>query len=167
LDRSAPAHDGLGAWFLPGGKGASETPLDFFWKIQTDDSRGWFDPAFDRNRYPVAGSRLRPRPLEVANMKRIELRYFRLLGMLEGTSLLTLLFIAMPAKRLFGEPALVKHVGLAHGILFLMYMYTLLTVALDLKWSIRRCALAFIVASIPFGTFWFDRKYLSHDAENF
>lgn len=96
-------------------------------------------------------------------MKRIEIRYFRLLGILEGTSLLTLLFIAMPAKRIFGEPALVKHVGLAHGILFLMYIYTLFTVAVDLRWSIRRSFLAFVVASIPFGTFWFERKYLAND----
>lgn len=96
-------------------------------------------------------------------MRRIEIHYFRLLGILEGTSLLTLLFIAMPAKRIFGEPALVKHVGLAHGILFLMYVYTLFTVALDLKWSWKRSLLAFIVASIPFGTFWFERKYLAHD----
>jgi integral membrane protein len=92
---------------------------------------------------------------------RVELRYFRFLGMLEGTSLLTLLFIAMPAKRLFGEPALVKHVGLAHGVLFLMYLYTLMVTAFDFRWSLKRTFLAFVVASIPFGTFWFDRKYLA------
>lgn len=96
----------------------------------------------------------------MSQTERVEILYFRWLGYLEGLSLLTLLFIAMPAKRLFGEPALVKWVGLLHGILFLMYLYTLTTTALDLKWSLKRSLLGFVVSSVPFGTFWFDRKYL-------
>ncbi len=96
-------------------------------------------------------------------MKKLELRYFQILGWAEGLSLLTLLFIAMPLRRILGEPAIVKHVGLVHGILFLMYVYTLTTTALNLKWSAKKSLLAFVLASVPFGTFWFDRKYVSHD----
>ncbi|HZP15686.1 MAG TPA: DUF3817 domain-containing protein, partial [Nocardioides sp.] len=42
-------------------------------------------------------------------------------GMIEGTSFLVLLFIAMPLKYFAGMPEVVFWVGLVHGILFLSY----------------------------------------------
>lgn len=93
-------------------------------------------------------------------MNRIQMQYFRWLGFVEGSSLLVLMFIAMPLKRVFGMPLAVTYVGAIHGILFVMYLYTLVSIALAFRWPWRRTFLAFICASVPFGTFWFDRKML-------
>ena len=89
-----------------------------------------------------------------------EKTYFRFIGLAEGISLLILLFIAMPLKRIFGFPEAVRWIGSIHGVLFIAYVYTLITFAHGQKWSLKKFFLAFIVASIPFGTIWFDRKYL-------
>ncbi|MES2769863.1 MAG: DUF3817 domain-containing protein [Bdellovibrionota bacterium] len=93
-------------------------------------------------------------------LNNLDLKYFRILALAEGSSLLVLMFIAMPLKRIFGYPEAVKIVGSIHGILFLMYMYTLLTIVINHKWPAKKTLLAVIMSSIPFGSFWFDRKYL-------
>ncbi|WP_168196417.1 DUF3817 domain-containing protein [Bdellovibrio sp. NC01] len=88
------------------------------------------------------------------------LKYFRFLTFLEGCSLLILMFVAMPARAIMHDPTPVRIMGMIHGILFLMFFYTLLTTAIENKWSLRRLVLALFAASLPFGSFWFDRKYL-------
>jgi integral membrane protein len=94
-----------------------------------------------------------------------EKNYFRIVGLLEGTSLIILMFIAVPLKRIYGYPQAVSVVGAVHGLLFLTYVYTLLTYASDQKWTKSKTLLAFVLSALPFGTFWFDRKYLSKHAE--
>ena len=50
------------------------------------------------------------------------IRTLRILGNIEGVSLLLLLLgVAMPLKYAFGLPLAVKIVGMAHGVLFLAY----------------------------------------------
>jgi integral membrane protein len=90
----------------------------------------------------------------------IDIKYFRILALVEGTSFLILMFIAMPMKRLMGMPEAVRAVGGIHGMLFLMYIYTLFTVSMAHKWPAKKAFLAFLSAVIPFGPFWFERKYL-------
>jgi len=46
----------------------------------------------------------------------------RLVTWLEGLSLLTLLFVAMPLKHVFGMPLAVRVVGSVHGLLFLLFI---------------------------------------------
>lgn len=81
----------------------------------------------------------------------------RIIGFVEGTSMLVLLFIAMPLKYLADSPAAVKYVGWAHGILFMLYMAVAFQAWLHYKWPFRRLVYAFIAAFLPFGTFVFDR----------
>ena len=50
------------------------------------------------------------------------LKLFRIIAFLEGTSLLLLLFFAMPMKYYFQEPIYVRSIGMAHGILFVIYI---------------------------------------------
>lgn len=91
---------------------------------------------------------------------KFSVQYFRYLGFIEAVSLLVLMFIAVPAKRIFGEPALVQHIGGLHGVLFLMYVYTLLTLTAENHWKLKDFVIAFILSCLPFGTFYFDRKIL-------
>lgn len=82
----------------------------------------------------------------------------RLLGIIEGISFLLLLGIAMPLKYLMGMPQAVKVVGMAHGVLFVMYVAWLLFATLKTKWGIKNAILGFLASLVPFGTFWADAK---------
>jgi integral membrane protein len=84
----------------------------------------------------------------------------RLIGLLEGSSFLALLFIAMPLKYLADQTIAVRYLGLVHGILFLLYLFALIPVALERRWSWRTCGLGFLASLVPFGPFIFDAKIL-------
>ena len=86
------------------------------------------------------------------------LSIFRITALLEGISFLVLLGIAMPLKYYFEQPEPVKIVGMAHGVLFVLYVILLLVVHLKYKWSISKTVLAFIASFLPFGTFIADYK---------
>ena len=82
----------------------------------------------------------------------------RLIAFLEGVSLLVLLGVAMPLKYLAGQPTAVRFVGMAHGLLFVLYVLLLIHVALQQRWSFGKTALALLASVVPFGTFWADRR---------
>lgn len=86
------------------------------------------------------------------------LSIFRFTALLEGLSFLILLGIAMPLKHYYDKPDAVKIVGMAHGILFVLYVIFLLIVHLKYKWSINKTMWAFIASFLPFGTFVADYK---------
>lgn len=94
-------------------------------------------------------------------MKLTPHNYFRVLAWAEGGSLLLLLLGAMPYRAFTGERWLVTGVGSVHGVLFLMYVYTALTLAFEEKWGAKKLVLALIASSVPFGSFWFDHRYLT------
>lgn len=84
----------------------------------------------------------------------------RVTGLLEGASFLLLLFVAMPLKYFADQPLAVRHVGMAHGILFLLYLLAIVPVALDYRWSWKTVALAVLASLLPAGPFVFDAKVL-------
>jgi integral membrane protein len=86
------------------------------------------------------------------------LRQLRVVALLEGSSFLVLLFIAMPLKYLAGFPLAVRITGMVHGLLFLMFLAALYRAASERDWSSRRWFLAFVSSIVPFGTFVFDRS---------
>jgi integral membrane protein len=81
-------------------------------------------------------------------------KFFLNIGKLEGWSFLILLFIAMPLKYGFDFPDGVKHVGMAHGILFVMFALIILVILLQKKISFKTSVIAFLLSFIPFGTFY-------------
>jgi integral membrane protein len=86
--------------------------------------------------------------------------YFKMIGWLEGTSLLTLLFIAMPLKYIGHDPMPVRIVGSIHGGLFLLYVGLACFLFDRDNWSRKELVTAWILSVVPFGTFIFERKYL-------
>lgn len=86
------------------------------------------------------------------------LKKFRLVALLEGISFIVLLFIAMPIKYILGEPIVVKLIGMAHGGLFLLFLYLLLVTAKEYEWKLPFISMAFIASLLPFGTFYLDKK---------
>ena len=83
----------------------------------------------------------------------------RIFAFIEGISFLLLLGIAMPMKYLYNDPSLVKSVGMAHGILFVLYVLFLLLVHFQYKWKLLITIKAFIASFVPFGTFYADKKW--------
>lgn len=83
---------------------------------------------------------------------------FRFMGLLEGLSLLILIFIAMPLKYFAGFPEVVTFVGSIHGMLFVMYVFTIAYVTIKIRWSFVWVTSAFAVAFIPFGNLVLDAK---------
>lgn len=90
---------------------------------------------------------------------------FRLVAFIEGISFLVLVGIGMPLKYFAGRPEVVKHVGLIHGLLFLLFVALLVQVFFLYKWSLKKVVLAFISSLLPFGTFVLDWKLRKDVAE--
>lgn len=83
---------------------------------------------------------------------------FRWISLIEGISFLVLLFIAMPLKYMFDMPLMVKYVGWAHGILFIVYIYVVFPTAHKLNWNFSRTFLALVASILPFGPYIFNRN---------
>jgi len=90
------------------------------------------------------------------------LRTFRYIAILEGISYL-LFGLTMPLKYMFEilEPNF--YVGIAHGMLFILYCILGLSCAIHYKWKFGFSAMAFFASLIPFGTFYLEAKYLKKD----
>lgn len=88
------------------------------------------------------------------------LNIFKKTAFWEGISLLVLLFIAMPLKYMLDMPLMVKYVGMAHGILFIVYILLALLLSSKFKWSFSKLALVCLASIIPFGTFYIEKKVL-------
>ncbi|MFD1140327.1 DUF3817 domain-containing protein [Larkinella insperata] len=86
----------------------------------------------------------------------------RLIGFLEGISLIVLLGIAVPLKYSGGDPSLVKTVGPIHGLFFLLFVINTLSVGIERHWKFLETTWKVILACfIPFGTFYIDYTILS------
>lgn len=88
------------------------------------------------------------------------LKFFKLIALLEGTSLILLLGFAMPMKYFFQEPIFVKTIGMAHGLLFIAYLILAVMQKIASNWSLKTLAIVSIASVLPFGTFYVDKKYL-------
>ena len=87
----------------------------------------------------------------------------RLIGYLEGLSLIVLLFVAIPLKHFYNEPGLVSNMGPIHGSLFLLFVYTAISVGVTEKWKFKETTWKVLLACIiPFGTFYIDKHMLKN-----
>jgi len=84
----------------------------------------------------------------------------RVIGWWEGVSFLLLLGVAMPLKYFADWPLAVRYVGMAHGILFLLYVAAAIQAALDHNWSWKRTALVLAASLLPGGPFVVDARIL-------
>lgn len=82
----------------------------------------------------------------------------RTVALAEGVSYLVLLFAAMPLKYFFDMPLAVRIVGMAHGVLFILFGAALLAAWSDRRWPIVRPTLVFLASLLPFGAFVMDRS---------
>lgn len=88
----------------------------------------------------------------------------RIIGWWEGVSFLLLLGIAMPLKYFAGWPEAVRVVGMAHGVLFVLYVLAALHAAMEHDWPWKRTALVLAASVLPAGPFIVDAKILRTEA---
>jgi len=81
------------------------------------------------------------------------LRTLRLASLGEGATLLLLLFVAVPLKRLAGWPLGVSVMGPIHGAAFLLYAALVLRNTGAGHLSARETILLLVAAFVPFGAF--------------
>jgi len=89
----------------------------------------------------------------------------RAIGMLEGISYLLLLGVAMPLKYMAGKPEAVAVVGMAHGVLFVLYCFALLYAWNERGWRFGRVFVIFCAALLPFGPFVIDKGLKEEDED--
>lgn len=83
--------------------------------------------------------------------------FFRLVAILEGISFLVLVGIGMPLKYIFDLPETVQIVGMAHGILFILYNILVLLIREDQGWGFKKTLVAMLLSIVPLGTFFVER----------
>jgi len=79
-------------------------------------------------------------------------------GHLEGISFLILVGIAMPLKYVWHMPEAVKVFGMAHGVLFLVFLVTIFQAWGDRAITGKQAGLSFLASLLPFGPFFLDRR---------
>lgn len=99
------------------------------------------------------------------NLLKTTLGRLRVIGFLEGLSFLILLGVAMPLKYRWGNPEPVRVVGMAHGVLFLAYLWATAFAMLEYKWTLKRSLLVAMASVVPFGPFYADAKWMRAESE--
>jgi integral membrane protein len=89
------------------------------------------------------------------------LKLLRITGFIEGVSYLVLLGICMPLKYLYNTPEPTTIVGMAHGLLFTLFIILTLVVSYQKKWKWMVCFWALLSSLLPFATFIADKKIFS------
>ena len=92
------------------------------------------------------------------------IKLFRLITLLEGSSYLLLLFVAVPLKYLMGDESYVKLLGMPHGVLFIAYIILSFVMRKKMNWNTTSFIIILLASIIPFGTFYVDKKYLSKNS---
>lgn len=87
-------------------------------------------------------------------------KWMRFIAILEGLSYLFILLVSMPLKYIWEMPMPNYIGGMLHGVLFMVYIAMIIPVARVLSWDFKTKFIAALVSIIPFGTFWFERKFL-------
>jgi integral membrane protein len=82
-----------------------------------------------------------------------EPRALRLFGLAEGVSYLLLIMVAMPLKYVMGVPEGVRYLGMAHGLVFVVYVAAVVRAARAGRWAADELIEGLAVAVLPLGPF--------------
>lgn len=88
------------------------------------------------------------------------LRHLEIVSVIEGTTLVLLLGIAVPLKHLGGWPIGVQVLGPLHGLALLVYLWIAVQAAAEAGWSRSDSMRVFLVAILPLGGF-FNAAFIS------
>ena len=83
---------------------------------------------------------------------------YRIIAWIVGVCLLALVLVGMPLKYLADNESVVAVVGPVHGFLFMAYLMLTFDLARRVQWSLPRMLLVMVAGTIPFFSFWAERK---------
>ena len=93
-----------------------------------------------------------------------QLRWMRAVSLLEGITLVLLIFVAVPLKHLAGYSIATATMGPIHGMAFLLYIWMLAQTASSCEWPRSEVIQLFICACVPFGAFVNERSLKRKEA---
>jgi integral membrane protein len=93
-------------------------------------------------------------------------KLFLTIAKLEGISLILLLGLAMPMKYYFDQPNYVKHIGMAHGVLFIAYILLSIYLCFIQSWPVKKLVFVCVASVLPFGTFYIEHQYFRKKKNN-
>ncbi|AWH86064.1 hypothetical protein HYN59_13500 [Flavobacterium album] len=88
------------------------------------------------------------------------IRLFKIIATLEGISALILFFVAMPLKYIWDTPEYIRPTGMAHGVLFTIYIIFATMLKFEMNWPWKKFIIICLASIPPFGTFIMEWKYL-------
>ncbi len=99
-------------------------------------------------------------PNEPADLsdERHQLRQMRFASLVEGTTLIVLVFVAVPLRHLAGYRLATSIMGPIHGMAFMLYIWMLIETISGGEWSKRESAYLLIAAFVPLGAFMNERS---------
>ncbi|MET0422523.1 MAG: DUF3817 domain-containing protein [Actinoplanes sp.] len=83
---------------------------------------------------------------------------YRIIAWIVGVCLLALVVVGMPLKYLGDNDVVVAAVGPAHGFLFMLYLVATFDLSRRANWELPRMLLVMASGTIPFLSFWAERK---------
>jgi integral membrane protein len=83
---------------------------------------------------------------------------YRVIAYVVGVMLLVLVFVAMPLKYFGDNPSAMNVVGPLHGFLYVVYLLGAFDLARRVRWSLPRLVLVALAGTIPFLSFYAERK---------
>ncbi len=86
------------------------------------------------------------------------LQYFRMISFIEGLSLISLLFVAIPLRNYMDMYSAVSFTGMMHGILFMTYFFLSLIASHFGKWSVKFWLLTLLTSVLPFAFLYMDKQ---------
>ncbi len=87
------------------------------------------------------------------------------MALMEGTTLLLLMFVAVPLKYKFGMPEAVYIMGRIHAVAFVLYVLMLIISLVRKNLTLYHFILGVVAAFIPFGSFVYERKILERNLQ--
>jgi integral membrane protein len=93
-------------------------------------------------------------------------KLFTYIAKIEGISLLALLFFAMPMKYIYHQDIYVRYIGMAHGVLFIVYVFGAIYLKFEEEWGFKKTIVVLLGSVIPFGTFYVEKTYFKGRKNN-
>ena len=90
--------------------------------------------------------------------------FFKIIAYLEGISYLCLFFNMFVIKSvnlpLYKE--ILFPLGMAHGLLFILYIVLAVYLYIEFKWSLKKLFYILIASILPFGTFYSEKYWVEN-----
>lgn len=86
---------------------------------------------------------------------------YRIIAWVVGVVLIALVVVGMPLKYLGDNDTVVALVGPFHGFLFMVYLVATFDLGRRAGWALSRMLLVMLAGTIPFFSFWAERKVSS------